>query len=811
MPQPRTRVLITDDRPDKRLALEAVLASLPVDIAVAASGAEALQIAQGAEFAVILMDVRMPGMDGFETAARLREFPQLVRTPIIFVSADEDDELLRRGYALGAVDYVRDIVGEVLRAKVTFFVQLYEQRKELEERQRIERRSHVQYTITRLLSQADRLQEALVPVMRTVGETFQWEWSALWMMGRDALVCSCTWHDPRVPAEALGAACEHGLIPVGEELPGRIFASGEPLWIPSLADSDLLKNRVGALEEGWKSAAGFPVLAAGQIVGIVECFSQTRREQDDEVLSALAEIGRNIGDAIARKQAEATEHAILQASLDAIITVDEADRVVEWNPAAERIFGYKRAEAIGCSMAELTVPERLRSARRWSMQQLGQSGESRLMGDRVEVPAMRSDGSEFPAELAIIQIDSDGPPLFTGYVRDITARKQAEERLRSAREEAEAANKAKDEFIAALSHELRTPLTPIVALLPTIISSKDVPEAVRSDLQMIKRNVDLEARLIDDLLDLTQITKGKLHLNLQRVDVHSLATSTAQVVQHDAAAKELTVACEFAAQQHHVWADRVRLQQVLWNLLKNAVKFTGPGGSVIVRTSNTAAGQLEISVQDTGVGVEPDHLERLFRPFEQEEEGIRGHRFGGLGLGLFISRSLVEQQGGRLKASSPGLGKGATFSVTLPVAQAETHSPAPQPSLGGTLATRKLRILLVEDHDNTREVLRRLLKSRGHEVKDAACAEAALSLAASNEFDLIISDIGLPDASGLELMPQLKSRYGLRGISISGYGMDIDLRNSATAGFSAHFVKPVDFQQLHGAVQRLAEDGEQGS
>jgi signal transduction histidine kinase/ActR/RegA family two-component response regulator len=445
------------------------------------------------------------------------------------------------------------------------------------------------------------------------------------------------------------------------------------------------------------------------------------------------------------------------------------------------------------------------------MQQLAQTGESRLLGKRVEVPAIRADGSEFPAELAIIQIESDGPPLFTGYVRDITARKQSEERLRSAREEAEAANKAKDEFIAALSHELRTPLTPIVALLPTIISSKDVPEAVRSDLQMIKRNVDLEARLIDDLLDLTRITKGKLHLNLQRVDVHSLATSTSQVVQHDAAAKELSVKFEFGAEQHHVWADRVRLQQVLWNLLKNAVKFTGPGGEVIIGTRNTAAGQLEISVRDTGVGVEPDHLERLFRPFEQEEEGIRGHRFGGLGLGLFISRSLVEQQGGRLTAASAGLGKGATFSVILPVTQAETQPEAPQPSLGSTLAMRKLRILLVEDHDNTREVLRRLLKSRGHEVKDAACAEAALSLAATNEFDLIISDIGLPDASGLELMPQLKSRYGLRGISISGYGMEVDLRNSATAGFSAHFVKPVDFQQLHGAVQRLAEDADEAA
>ncbi|MGV3531422.1 MAG: response regulator, partial [Chthoniobacteraceae bacterium] len=385
---------------------------------------------------------------------------------------------------------------------------------------------------------------------------------------------------------------------------------------------------------------------------------------------------------------------------------------------------------------------------------------------------------------------------------DLTERKLIEEELRKAKAEAEMANAAKDHFLAALSHELRTPLTPVVALLPTILESDSLSEEMRDDLLMIQRNVQLETHLINDLLDLTLITKGRLHLNLQRTDAHSALRRVLQITTSEAAAKEITIDTDLAATDFHVWGDPARLEQVFWNLLRNAIKFSKTGQQVCVKTSNVHPAVLQVDVIDTGVGLDPAQLKRIFKAFEQPHDAA-GHRFGGLGMGLFISQAIAAQHGTNIQAISKGRDCGATFRLELRTTNAPQEA-SEEEALSTTLTRRGLRILLVEDHDNTRQVLTRLLTKSGHEVKAAENVQTAMELAEEHEFDLIISDLGLPDGSGLELMPELKQRYGLKGIAVSGYGREEDLQKSRIAGFSAHLIKPLNFEDLELTVSRVA-------
>jgi PAS domain S-box-containing protein len=377
-----------------------------------------------------------------------------------------------------------------------------------------------------------------------------------------------------------------------------------------------------------------------------------------------------------------------------------------------------------------------------------------------------------------------------------------------AREESEAANRAKDRFLAVLSHELRTPLTPVLAEVSAMLDDPDTPEAVRPVLEMTRRNVELEARLIDDLLDLNRIIQGKLRLNREVVDAHRLILEALEICRGgiDDAGHRVEVALQ--ATRPHVLADAARLQQVIWNLIKNAVKFTPKSGFISIR-SRDVGDRLHIEVADTGVGIERDVLHRIFDAFEQGGSSVT-QQFGGLGLGLAISRSLAEAHGGRLLADSPGKNEGATFSLELPAVDAPPPRLEAGPQVVGESTpspAASLRILLVEDNVDTLRVMARLLGRRGHRVTTAEGVVDGLRAAGGAEFDLLISDLGLPDGSGLDLIRRLReSRPGLApipGIALSGFGMDDDLRRSREAGFLEHLVKPVDFHGLESAIHRI--------
>ena len=369
-------------------------------------------------------------------------------------------------------------------------------------------------------------------------------------------------------------------------------------------------------------------------------------------------------------------------------------------------------------------------------------------------------------------------------------------------EELQRASHAKDDFLAALSHELRTPLTPVLMSAAVMENDTTLDPEQREQLAMMRRNVELEARLIDDLLDLTRIARGKLELQRRAADIHSLLNHTEQIVRSDARGKGVTVRIELEARDHIVIGDAARLHQVFWNMLKNAIKFTPTGGLIVVRTTNPASNRIRVEVRDNGIGIDPAFLPSMFSAFAQGNRKAGGAT-SGLGLGMSISKTIVEMHGGSINGMSEGLGKGATFSVELQTDNAIAPSVAPPAQPGSSGRTH--RLLVVEDHQPTLDVLARLLRKQGHEVDTATTVEGALALAGRHVFDLVISDIGLPDGNGVDLMVQLTREYGLRGIALSGYGMDEDLMRTKEAGFLAHLVKPIDFERLNRVIDQIGQ------
>jgi two-component system CheB/CheR fusion protein len=504
--------------------------------------------------------------------------------------------------------------------------------------------------------------------------------------------------------------------------------------------------------------------------------------------------------------------SILEQALEALVVCDEAGLVLRANAAAHRLCGASPmlrpfAAAFPLAFAGEGAP----------------SIAAVLAGAVVQGVEARLECGEEGFDLLVSAgpwRDAEGRLLGTIVnFSDITAVKAAEADLRRAKREAEAASQAKDRFLATLSHEMRTPLTPVLAALSEL-QARDgagLPPDLGATLEMIRRNVELEARLIDDVLDLARITRGALELDRRVFDL-------AQVVEHavavcrtpEAAARGVALRVEGGAGELPAWGDPARLTQVLWNLLRNAVKFTPEGGEVVARwyrePGEPPAGRsrLVVEVADRGIGIEPELLPRLFGAFEQGDE--RGfERQGGLGLGLAISKTIVDLHGGTLSVASGGRDQGATFRVELPgevPEEAPASAPAP-PEQAAAAARQSVRILLVEDDPDSAYALAHLLGTLGYEVAVAGSVADALA-ADLGAVDLLLSDLGLPDGSGIDLPREAGRRRPsrpLKAIALSGYGMEADRCRSREAGFHAHLVKPVDFATLREAIRRvLAEE-----
>ena len=492
---------------------------------------------------------------------------------------------------------------------------------------------------------------------------------------------------------------------------------------------------------------------------------------------------------------------------DCVIVTDSDGRITFMNAVAEKVTGWKFAEAHLRPTAEVfkIVNEFSREPVLSPVAKVMKSGV--IVGLANHTLLIRKDGSE-------VAIDDSGAPIkeadgtLCGAVlvfRDFSEHKAAEKKLKESKEAAESANKAKDQFLAMLSHELRTPLTPVLATLNLWEASDELPSSMKSDVQMLRRSVELEARIIDDLLDLTRIAKGMLSFSPEDTDVHELLQFLVGICHSELHSKQLRLSMRLNADRHCVYTDVGRLQQILWNVIKNAAKFTENGGTVGIVTSNDASENLTIAVADNGIGMTSETLGRLFTPFEQGEQAI-SRRYGGLGLGMAISSALAELLGGQLSARSEGLGKGSVFTLVFPTAK-------PAPLTRKTSAVRRRRkkarhvkILLVEDHGDTSRALVRLLENQGYDVETADSLASGLTAVKHERFNLLLCDIGLPDGTGFQFMEEVRKGCQTPALALSGFGMEEDVLKCRTAGFEGHLTKPVNFQKLKAAIWQLTEN-----
>jgi signal transduction histidine kinase/ActR/RegA family two-component response regulator len=388
---------------------------------------------------------------------------------------------------------------------------------------------------------------------------------------------------------------------------------------------------------------------------------------------------------------------------------------------------------------------------------------------------------------------------------DLREQERAEDearRLVQSEKSAREASAAKDKFIAVLSHELRAPLTPVL-VAASAFRSKPLPQPVREAFEMIERNISAEARLIDDLLDVNRIVRNKMQVELRVADVHAIAEEAVATLKADLEAKQHHIDMDFGARHHCANVDPLRLRQVLMNLLKNAIKFTPPGGRLRVQSWNSGE-NLALEVEDNGPGIEPDAMLRLFEPFMEERNTSAA---GGLGLGLAISKGLIELQGGKISAHSRGQGRGARFVVEVPTVNAlpvvEQRKVVPRSEPPPRTGEHPPRVLLVDDHEDTVEILCDLLTENGFEVETAHSVKAAQDVDLAY-VDVIVSDIGLPDGTGFDLMRDLRTKTNRPAIALTGFGMESDVKASEEAGFDLHLTKPIDIDQLLAAIEGLS-------
>jgi PAS domain S-box-containing protein len=506
----------------------------------------------------------------------------------------------------------------------------------------------------------------------------------------------------------------------------------------------------------------------------------------------------------------ASEAQLRLVTDDAPVFITQLDRDHRFkfvNRTYARRFGFEPQDLIGKHFTEVMGETPYQAIRHHI--------DAALNGQRVEFEVEIPYASLGPRWVFVMhepERSPDGEIVgLVAVITDITERKLAEQEVATARDKALEASRAKDEFMARLSHELRTPLSPVLLLASEAANNLSLPEEVRADFETIAQNVTLEARLIDDLLDLTAITRGKVALDLRPVRIHSVLHDALVMMRQDIGKKQLRVKLRLQAPQHTVLGDDMRLRQIFWNVIKNAVKFTPVGGELTVTTElDTSGKRVSVHISDTGLGLTADEITRIFAAFAQGDHAARGNgSFGGLGLGLVISRTLVQLHSGVIYASSEGRDRGATFSIELPLCDDEADTPPSRLADAGKVLEQargipELRsVLLVEDHQPTSATLMELLSRRRYRVVAASSLLEARGKAERERFDILISDIGLPDGNGCDLMMELRASQGLVGIALTGYGMIEDMERSRAAGFATHLTKPVSITSLEKALSLL--------
>jgi PAS domain S-box-containing protein len=498
--------------------------------------------------------------------------------------------------------------------------------------------------------------------------------------------------------------------------------------------------------------------------------------------------------------------AFLEVAPDAMVIVNRDGRIVLVNAQTERVFGYHRDELLNQPIEKL-VPERYRGAHIGHRFRYSQAAHARPMGVGLELYGLRRDGSEFPVEISLSPLETEEGPLVASAIRDISDRRAAEaERARLLQERAAhvEANRIKDEFLATLSHELRTPLNAVIGWAGLLKSGALTAEAARAALQTIERNARMQAQLIEDLLDVSRILSGKLRLETCALDLAEVADAATATVRPAADSKRIALEIMVEMRPLLLVGDPDRLQQVLWNLLSNAIKFTPEGGQVELRVSHSDSAA-HVVVRDTGPGIHPAFLPHVFDRFRQADSSTtRNH--GGLGLGLAITRSIVELHGGTIEASSGGPGAGATFRVRLPAAAVVSARPEIGP--GGSARLDGVRVLVVDDQPDERLLISAILHGAGAEIRPAHSVAEALAIVDDWTPAVIVSDIAMPDQDGYALIRRLRAHSSsladTPAIAVTAHARLDDRERALAAGFQMYVAKPVRAEDLIRRVSRMA-------
>jgi len=702
------------------------------------------------------------------------------------------------------------------------------------ERKQAERRLGGSLSVTRILAESPALADALPGMMRRICKAFGWEVGAMWTVDAEAGVLRClkVW-PPQGSSDGLAVSRFEAMtlesrFPTGVGLPGRVWQNLKPAWIPDVTEDDNFPRGPVAAAEGLHAAFAFPILSGEKFLGVMEFFSHEIREPDKALLATFTGIGSQIGQFIERKGSEqelfeSRERLVmaLQASGMGTWSRDlDATNRVQWSPEMEQIFGLKPGEFPETEEAffEFVHPEDREAIGKAVFEAITNRTDYeidfRYVARDGKPGWMLGRGRAF--------YDADGKPYrLAGLGWDVTARKRAEEEReqlieseRTARTEAEEANRVKDEFLATLSHELRTPLTSILGWLSMLRTDQLDQETTARALETVERNARAQAQLIEDLVDVSRIAGGKLSLEVKPLDLMPVIAAAVDVVRPAANAKGVQVHMQADASVGLVSGDAPRVQQIISNLLSNAVKFTSRDGIVYV-SLRRAGSSAELEVRDTGVGIDPEFLPRVFERFRQAESSVtRSH--GGLGLGLAIVRHLTELHGGTVTGQSPGRGLGSTFTVRLPLAVMQSEQSVArdtdQLDLAKTAAMRRplegVRVLVVEDEPDARELLSLTLEVSGAKVVAVESAQEALDTLQFNKTDVLLSDIGLPIESGYELICKVRSMDSearhVPAVALTAFAAEKDRKLALSAGFQIHLAKPVEPNVLIEAIARLA-------
>ncbi|QDV38960.1 PAS domain S-box protein [Tautonia plasticadhaerens] len=541
------------------------------------------------------------------------------------------------------------------------------------------------------------------------------------------------------------------------------------------------------------------------------------RNAEGEIIGA-SKVGRDITDQ--RKAQELNERlaAIVESSDDIIASKDLDGVITSWNKGAERVLGYTAAEVIGRHVSMLMPPELVEDMPR--ILEKIRRGET---VDHYQTRRRRKDGTVIDVSLTVSPIrNAEGEIIGASKIgRDITAEKRAREEreqllgaTQKAKADAEAANRLKDEFLATLSHELRTPLNAILGWSRILSSGPPDPEDLKEGLAVIDRNAKIQVQIIEDLLDISRIISGTMRLDVQRVNVAEVIEAAMTAVTPAAEGKGVRITKVLDPLAGPVSGDPARLQQIIWNLLTNAVKFTPKGGRVQVLLERVNS-HVEFSVIDSGIGIRPEFLPHIFERFSQADSSTT-RRHGGLGLGLAIVKQLAELHGGTVRAKSPGEGQGSTFIISLPITvvhEARPEKARPKEEQPGEYDCSErplagIRVLVVDDDPDARQLVRRVLTECGAEVAVAETAAEAVGLVKALRPDILVSDVGMPDQDGYDLIRQVRSRVAaktLPAVALTAFARSEDRRRALLAGFQTHVAKPVDPAELVAVVASLVE------